>query len=169
MKKSINLILGISFIIFVALIIWINYLMKNNIGDIEYNAKLDDATFNVCNEDRIFQYYSVGTTYIGERKAIRESVFSKLKNETLFLNKESGYITFRFIVNCEGEAGRYRVKMVDENMKETFFENSTIAKLESSIKSLKNWRPGLTKNGNSVDSYYQINFKLENGNIKDIF
>ena len=34
---------------------------------------------------------------------------------------------------------------------------------------LQNWDVGVLKDGTLVDSYYQINFKIENGSIKDIF
>ena len=169
MKKTINIILGISFLIFLSLIIWINYLMKNSVGDIAYDSSIDDSSFIVCNEDRIFQYYSVGTSYIGERKALREEVFTELENKNLKLENKSGYITFRFIVNCKNQTGRYRIKQVDNNFSKTTFKISEIEKLKSALMKLQNWNIGVLKNGTPVDSYYQINFKIENGNIKDIF
>jgi len=169
MKKTTNIILGISFLIFLSLIIWINYLMKHNVGDISFDSSIDDSSFVVCNEDRIFQYYSVGTSYIGERKEVREKIFAELKKENLEFDKETGYITFRFIVNCKGETGRYRFKEVGSDFSKITFKASGIEKIKSAISKLKNWNTGTLDNGTTVDSYYQINFKIENGNIKDIF
>ena len=169
MNKTINITLGLSLLIFLSLIIWITYLVKNNVGDICFDASLDDSSFKICNEDKVFQYYSVGTNYIGERKAIREEVFSQLENKNLKFNNKSGYITFRFIVNCNGQAGRYRFKEVDENFLKTSFKKESVNKLKKSVMKLTNWKIGTLKNNVSVDSYYQINFKIINGEIADIF
>jgi len=169
MKKTINIILVISFLIFLSLIIWINYLMKHNVGDIAYDSRIDDSSFVVCNENRIFQYYSVGSNYEGERKAIREKIFTELKNKHLELDIKTGYITFRFVVNCKGQAGRFRFKQVGSDFSKITFKASEIEKLKSAISKLNNWNAGILSNGTPVDSYCQINFKIENGNIKDIF
>lgn len=169
MKKALNIVLLSSFLILLLLIFWLVYLMKNNVGDINYNPNIDDKLFNVCDETRVFQYYSVGTSYIGERKSIREEVFNYLKDKNVNLDNKSAYITFRFIVNCNGQPGRYRYKIVDSNFKKTDFAKEEIDKLKNAVMSLKNWQAGVTENKVSVDSYVQINFKIENGEIKDIF
>lgn len=169
MKKNIDMILGISFLILLGSIIWINYLMKNNVGDINFDAKIDDSSFKTCNEDRIFQYYSVGTSFKGERKAIRESIFKDLESSGVNFGNKSGYITFRFIVNCNGESGRYRFKQVDESFLKTTFGVSEVKKLKNAVIRLKNWNAGTLKDGTPVDSYYQINFKIIEGEIEDIF
>ena len=169
MKKTFNVILGISFLIFLSLIIWINYLMKNNVGDIAYNSSIDESSFIVCNEERVFQYYSVGTSYEGEQKAIREEIFAELENRDLAFENKSGYITFRFIVNCNGQAGRYRFKEVDINFLETSFKKEDVDKLKIAVTKLTNWKVGTQKNGSPVDSYYQIKFKIIEGKIEDIF
>lgn len=169
MKKYINYILGISFLILLGLIFWINYLVKNNVGDISFDKNLDNPSFIICNEDRIFQYYSVGTSYVGERKVLRQSLYEHLKKENIDLGTKSGYITFRFIVNCNGQPGRYRFKEVDENFFKTNFEVSEVQKLKNAVMRLKKWNAGTLKDGTSVDSYYQINFKIIEGKINDIF
>ena len=143
--------------------------MKNNVGDIAFNSSIDDPSFIVCNEDRVFQYYSVGTSYIGERKALREEIFKELENKNLKLENKSGYITFRFIVNCNGQSGRYRFKEVDSGFSKTTFKISEVEKLKSTLMKFQNWNVGVLKNGTSVDSYYQINFKIIDSKIVDIF
>ena len=169
MKKKINIFFGITITVFLSLIIWLNYLKANSIGDITFDSKIDDPLFTVCNEERIFQYYSAGIGYKGGRKVIREKVFEDLVAENLKLEKKSGYITFRFIVNCQKETGRFRVKMINENLKETIFKDTEIKKLKKSIKKLKEWQSGKIENGPKIDYYYQINFKIESGKIIDIF
>ncbi len=169
MKRYINFFLGIGLLCILVLIVWLNYAMKNNVGDIKFNSKIDDSSFKVCNEDRIFQYYSVGTSYKGERKAIREAIFEHIKDTELDLGDKSGFITFRFIVNCEGVPGRYRFKEVDEKFMQTTFKKDEVEKLKTAVRSLKNWEAGFSSDGLLVDSYYQINFKIIDGQIQDIF
>ncbi|WP_077399125.1 hypothetical protein [Cellulophaga omnivescoria] len=169
MKKTINFILAFSFLLFLSLTIWINYLMKNNVGDIAYDSSIDDSSFVVCNEEQIFQYYSVGTSYEGERKAIREEIFTELENKNLVFGNKSGYITFRFIVNCNGQAGRYRFKEVDSHFLETSSKEDLINQLKVAVMKLNKWKAGTLNNDTPVDSYYQINFKIIEGKIEDIF
>jgi hypothetical protein len=169
MRKKINIVLSVCFVILLALIIWINYLMKNHIGDIEYDSSIDDSSFFICNKKYIYEYYSIGTSYIGERKAIREEVFNQIEKRNLVLDRKSGVITFRFVVNCKSETGRYRYKAINSDFSETTFKDSEVEKLKTIIKGLKNWVSGVNRNGDKVDSYYQINFKIKEGIIIDIF
>lgn len=143
--------------------------MKNNIGDIEFDPKIDSSSYMLCDENRVFQYYSVGTDYIGERKAMRDEIFKALENEHLLFDNKEGYITFRFVVNCNGRTDRFRFKSVNSDLKKNEFPSADIEILEKAIRTLKKWRPGVSIDGNPVDSYYQINFKIENGIIIDIF
>lgn len=169
MRKKVNLILITSFVFFVVLIVLIDFLMKNSVGDIEFDSSRDSPTFNLCNQENIYQYYSVGTHYKGERKAMREEIYQKLKNDKLSMYKRDGVIVFRFVVSCNGESDRYRYKSVDSNFAETNFKESEVEKILAAVKSLRNWVPGKNTKGEKVDSYYQINFKIEKGTIIDIF
>ncbi len=167
MKRFINILLLISFLIALSLTIWGNYLVNNKVGDISLNSKIDDENFIICNKNRISQYYSVGTSYRNGRKGLRKEIYAFLGNRKLSFRK-SGYVSFRFIINCNEEIGMIRIKMVDKDLKETVFDSKSIKTLENSIKRLNNWISGSWKEEN-VDSYYQIIFKITDGEIKDIF
>ncbi|KPM33411.1 Hypothetical protein I595_314 [Croceitalea dokdonensis DOKDO 023] len=143
--------------------------MKNNVGDINFDSQIDDPTFEVCDENRVFQYYSVGTSYIGERKAMREEIFNNIKDINLSFEGKGGYLTFRFLVNCKGKTDRFRFKSVNADLQKNEFPLSDIKMLEKVVRGLKKWMPGVLNDGTPVDSYYQINFKIENGHITDIF
>lgn len=168
MNKKINIVLGVSFIIFSLLVFWIYYSLKNDVGDIKYDSNVDSGSFMVCDADKTFQYYYAGTKYMGERKAIRDEILSSLKTQSLSLENKSGYITIRFSVNCKGEAGMYRLLQIDENYSETTFNDTEVDKLITTVSELKNWKAG-SLNDTPVDSYYQIHFKIKKGRIEDIF
>ncbi len=168
MKKFVNTFLTLSFIIALALTVWMYYLSNNSIGDIKFNDQEDDSSFVICDKDVVLQYYEVGTNYKGGVKTIRKEIYSFLEKEELNFENKSGYITFRFIVNCNGETGRFRIKVINENLQEDKFDVLKINKLKLALKNLINWNPGKIRNSN-VDSYCLIKFKIENGKITDIF
>lgn len=165
MKNKLNLLLLSSFLLAVTLSIWIYYQTNHSIGDITFDENIDNSEFTVCNEDRIAQYYSIGTSYQDGEKAIKKEL-NELINSLSF--NESGIITYRFIINCKNEVGRFRVKMVDSNLKENSFKPNNIKQIQESIKSLNGWKAGKWKD-ESLDSYYVLNFKIQNGKITDIF
>ncbi len=165
MKNKLNILLLSSFLLALILAFWIYYQTTHQIGDIEFDKNIDNSEFKVCNEDRIVQYYSAGTRYQGGEKAVKKEL-KELMNNLNFDNE--GIITFRFIVNCENKVGRFRVKTVDSNLKENIFEADNIKIIKESIKELNGWKAGKRKDEN-LDSYYVLNFKIQNNKITDIF
>lgn len=165
MKNKLNILLLTSFIIDVAVYFWADSLHSSQVGDIAFDASIDNSEFLVCDEERIVQYYSVGTYYEGGEKAIK----TELRELITQLNFEkSGIITFRFVVNCTNQTGRFRTKMVNTDLKETSFNSSNIKQIQESIKSLNSWHAGKWDN-QPLDTYYILNFKIQNGKITDIF
>ena len=161
MKNKLNILLLSSFLLALTLVIWGYYQTTHRIGDIQFDKSIDNSEFIVCNEDRITQYYSVETNYQGGEKNIKKEL-NKLINNLNF--NESGFITYRFVVNCKNEVGRFRIKMVNSDLKENSFKSNNIKQIQESIKGLNGW-----ESGKLLDSYYVLNFKIQNGKITDIF
>lgn len=166
MKSKTNIFLLISFLIALSITIWGYYQATHRIGELEANDKIDDNDFKLCNEDIIAEYYGMNTDYIGGKKAIKSKILSELQ----FLNfKESGLLTYRFIVNCEGEIGRFRLKATNTDLQKIEVDSKNIREIENTLSELKNWNPAINKSGYTYDSYYVLNFKIENKKIVDIF
>ncbi|PHS63364.1 MAG: hypothetical protein COB12_09450 [Flavobacterium sp.] len=165
MKSKLNLFLLISFLIALTLTIWLNYQVTNRIGDLAFNKEIDNSTFKVCDEERITQYYATNSNYQGGKKAIKKEL-KKTTEQLTF--KNSGFVTFRFIINCKGKIGRFRVKTIDSELIENNFEIQKIKTLQTSIENLTKWNAGTWKD-KTFDSYYVLNFKIEQGKITDIF
>jgi hypothetical protein len=140
----------------------------NEVGDIQFDSKIDDPTFKKCNPDESFQYYnfSKGFQYKGEKYEILE-LFKNLFKSDLKLLHETGYITIRFLVNCEGDTGLFRIQQMNNNYKRIFFNKNTVDTIMSFVKSLNNW-PIQEYDGKKVDYYQYLTFKLENGIITEI-
>ena len=165
MKNKLNILLLISFLLASILVSWVYYQKTHRIGDIEFEQDLDNSKFMVCYKDIILQYYSIGTNYKGGKKAINKEL-SKLLKSLKF--NETGLITFRFIVNCKNQIGIFRVKTINSNLKENNFKSENIKLIQESIKRLNGWQAGKVGD-EKLDSYYVLNFKIQDGSITDIF
>lgn len=137
-----------------------------NVGDIPEDPQIDERDFKVCNPDETFQYYnfSKGLQYKGEKAAIKKKFQSvQSKGNTA----DHGYITIRFIVNCEGKTGRFRIQQMDMNYQPDKFPDELVQKLLSTTKSLNGWEIGMYE-GVARDYYQYLTFKIENGELKEI-
>ena len=135
---------------------------------IKYDASLDHKNLSICNEDRIPQYYSSGTGYLGGKRAIKKELIPLINEKKIEFGSKNGFVSIRFIVNCNGEIGLFRVNEIDSDIKATEYSRKTIEELKDIVSTLKNWEVK-TYNENKYDSYYFINFKIEQGLITDIF
>ncbi len=138
-----------------------------HVGDIAFDKKIDSSSFELCNENYHPQYYNTGQGLVfeGEKIAIIKH-FDQYYDPTN-VPKESGYLTIRFIVNCKGETGRYRVQEMDSNYEDIKFSSEISDQLLSLTKSLKGWSfPKDTKR--RWDYYQYLTFKIEDGLIIEI-
>ncbi len=137
------------------------------VGDISADPELDDADFTACNEKLAAQYFHLGQQlpYKGEKYAI-EQAFAKQFVPNPAIN-QSGLIRIRFMVNCEGRAGRFRMIAMDTNYQEQQFDPYITDQLMEITKSLDGWEVGMRKD-ESVDYYQYLIFKIEDGQLKEI-
>ncbi len=145
-----------------------DYAQKSKIyvDDIEYNAQIDNPNFNLCG-DRPFKYFnnSEGIEYYGDKPALEKAFKEKYRGNSV--PKESGLIRIRFIVNCQGEAGRFRLIEMDENYNEKTFNSAITQQLMHITKGLNIWKPKQI-NGEIRDYYMYLIFKLKDGEIVKI-
>lgn len=136
------------------------------VGDLEADPDLDDANFKLCDETRVLQYYNFGKglQYKGEKAAIDdyfpENFKSSQKNDT-------GFVTIRFIVTCEGKTGRFRITGMDNNYQQKDFSDDLTEGLLALTKEMDGWIIGEIE-GRSFDYYQYLTFKLEAGKLIEI-
>jgi hypothetical protein len=141
------------------------------IGDIAFDEKIDSTEFKLCNNDSlVVQYYAFtkivgGKTYLDEKYEV-EKIFEKNYNHKI-VKKESGNIRIRFLVNCKGVSGRYRIIGMDKNYKEKHFDTSITNQLLSITQRLVKWKPFI-KNNIQRDYYQYLIFKIEKGELIEI-
>jgi len=137
-----------------------------NVGDIEFDSKIDHPDFKLCDSTKIYQYYNFGTSYKGEKSALKDTLLSMFTMNEKF-KQVNGIITIRFVVNCKGQTDRFRVKQIDKDYKEAKFDKELVRHLLDITKRTNGWMPGISE-GKPIDSYVHINFIFENGNLKYI-
>ena len=158
-------------IILICLISFYSFAQTSNYakmtGDIQFDEQLDKKDFKLYNEKYIFQYFndSEGLSYEGEKLAIEQVFFERYK--AVVLEKESGFIRIRFVVNCKGETDRFRILASDESFQERIFDNKITEQILQITKELKGWKPKKYQ-GMLCDYYQYLIFKIDNGQIKEI-
>lgn len=138
----------------------------NHVGDIEFDESIDGSDFKKCFVDfSSFQYYNFdGLQYKGEKFEIEE----KLEKLNLQTDKKSnGYVTIRFVVNCDGKTGMFRIQQMNENYTEKQFDKKFVDKLLNFTRSLNGWIPK-EYSGIKINYYQYLTFKIQDGKIAEI-
>lgn len=140
-----------------------------HVGDIEYDPLIDDSTFNRCYpEESTVQYFnfSNGFRYKGEKRALIDLFQSQYK--PVKKKKQNGYIRIRFVVNCEGQSGQFRVLESDMNFEPYKFHSKVVNQLLDITKSLDGWFVVSDESNNAQDYYQYLIFKIKDGKIEDL-
>jgi len=138
----------------------------SNTGDIAFNTALDDPSFTVCNPQIVLQYYNT-TSYYKQHKREIEHYFKSHYQPGTETADQSGYVTIRFIINCSGQTGRFRMYELDTGYKPFTFHSAISDQLMKLAKNLQGWQPAVYK-GKTYDSYQYITFTLKKGLIECI-
>lgn len=141
----------------------------NRIAFINPSETLDsDGNFSICGHiDEITDYYgSTLDTYKGGMSAIKQVVNDALKNVTV--SQESGYLTYRFVVNCKGEAGRFVTEETSLDFVPKKFSNEIRKNFYEITKLLNGWQAFKDERGNTRDAYFYLTYKLKDGQLIDI-
>ena len=140
--------------------------VKKKVGAIEFDQKIDNPDFLVCDEYNIEEYYQVNPKYKEGIRSIQDFFADHLDklNERV---ESDGYITIRFVINCEGRTDRFRAFFVNVNY-ETDTGNELLKKeLIRLVSAMEPWTPG-EYDGKRYDAYQLIKFRLVDKQIVDI-
>lgn len=139
----------------------------NQVGDIVFDKNIDNPDFKRCmDKDYGIQYYndSEGFQYKGEKIAI----IRELEKLNLSSSKKiNGYVTIRFVINCEGKAGLFRVQQMNENYQEQSLDKDLVDRLLNFTESLNGWIPKESE-GRKFDYYQYLSYKITDGKVSEI-
>ncbi len=130
---------------------------------------LTQESFSPCDENpaEYFDYYN-GTPaahFKGKKGGLWALLHEYIKPE--LLEGESGYLSVRFLVNCQGETGYFTTEMSDLDYQEYTFPESLTQHLVAFTSSLKSWQATHIQ-GEARDSYAYIIYKIVDGKITEI-
>ena len=132
---------------------------------IDPEKSLLSEDFKVCNEEHIIQYYNPQrATYIEDKNGLRKFILSNYKNKNY---TDSGYLNIRFVINCNGETGRYVLHQNNLDLEPINFNPDLVKQLFNLTTQLKKWNPNYTRNAYR-DSYMYISYRIEHGEITEI-
>ena len=124
-----------------------------------------NTDFLVCDEHQIYNYYNPEkATYSKGKNKLREFIMNNYDKKSY---TDSGYLNIHFVINCNGETGRYKVYENDLNLEPYSFHPDLKTQLLELTKKLGRWNPNVIR-GQKKDAYMYISYKLKNGEIIEI-
>ncbi len=119
-------------------------------------------------KNNIYYFYSVGGKYPKSSSTVLKEVqtFLLQKNEQY---PGSGYITFRFIIDCEGRLmPGIQVLQTDQQYSVYHFSKNLVNELFAFLKTLDQWKIAKSKEGETFSYKAFITFKIKNGKVINI-
>jgi hypothetical protein len=138
------------------------------VGYIDPKRILDKEAFSPCGAiDTIRDYYNSDPDgrYIKNKNGLLKDIKTQL--DSSLLKNESGFLTFRFVVNCNGEAGWFVSECVDLDYQSKEFDDELRNHLFNILYLLDSWRPVKLREAKQ-DAYFYITFRMIDGKITDI-
>lgn len=136
----------------------------SEVGAIPFDPAQDDSSFQVCNPDYTFQYYNTAAYYKNHKDSISRYLLQNYRLPEGDFSGQSGYVTVKFIINCKGKTGRFRVYEMDSSYQPFRFRPVISNQLLSLVKAIQSWQPASYRN-TVYDSYQYICFRIRNGRI----
>ena len=127
-----------------------------------------DLDFSICQQhSAIYDYYNgePDAGMIGGKPALHKLLTERLNARTF--GWESGYLTFRFVINCEGRAGWFTTEEADLDFQPSSFSEETRHSLLQLLLKIEQWRSCRIR-GEAVDAYFYVTFKLKDGEIIEL-
>ena len=127
-----------------------------------------NSNFSPCeNSNKIHDYYN-GTPHAGLRTGKRgwQKLFQQ-KGNSSNASKESGYLTFRFVINCEGKTGWFTTEEADLDFQPKEFPPELVQHYFDIIEKVDDWRPVVIRQ-KAADAYAYLTLKLKDGELIDI-
>lgn len=140
----------------------------NRVAYIDPDEAIDDQKdFSPCfHLSKINDYYNDDRAQHPGGKGSLWEMLGKNLDETLLKGQE-GYLTYRFVVNCEGEAGRFVTEEADLEYNKIEFSEGLRTHLLQLLLDVPKWK-NLTINGEPRDAYVYVTFKIKNDEIIEI-
>ncbi|MCT4697666.1 hypothetical protein [Tenacibaculum haliotis] len=139
---------------------------KHYVGYIDQSKALLNDKHQLCNDGSIYHTYSSASlkAYKGSKKQFRDAVNTQFNTNNY---TESGYLNYRFLVNCEGNPGWFEIIEMDLDLKEKSLDSKMVNELLTFTSKPKNWNV-ISYDDKPQNYYMYISYRIENGKVTQI-
>jgi len=139
---------------------------KNYIGYIDQSKALLNDTYQLCNDGDIAYTYNGASLkgYKGSKKQFRDNLNIAFNTNNY---TDSGYLNFRFLVNCEGNAGWFEIIEMDLDLKEKPLNPKMVDELFKFTSKPSHWDV-ISYDNKPLNYYMYISYRIENGKVTEI-
>ncbi|MEL7002345.1 MAG: hypothetical protein AAFN93_06370 [Bacteroidota bacterium] len=134
------------------------------VGYINPENALYTDNFSLCGQYAMYGYYhsSAPKIYKGGKNIFRDRVLSSYDHKEY---QDSGYLNFRFHINCRGEVGNIEVNELNADLEIDDMTDELVDKLIDLTRESDNWELFA---GGENNYYMYLNFKIKDGEIVEI-
>lgn len=137
------------------------YLKLNNQEYLDTTTTRNPA----CAKAPFVPYFSVDGKYPRSSETLVADVTAFLRR-TSRRYRGSGYVTFRFVVDCAGyRQPKTQVLQTDATYQPTHFRQELVEELYAFLQTLTDWRTVTIPNGPSANYFTYLTFKISNGKV----
>jgi len=139
---------------------------KHQVGHISQGQYTDNPDFKLCYKEVLWPGHfdkEVGFKYGID--SLRRYFYKNYDHQGI--TDQSGYITIRFVVNCEGKVGLFEVRKIGADYKPKDFHPELVDQLVNLTRALNEWN-AFDFNDFQYDSFTHITFKIDNGELSEI-
>jgi hypothetical protein len=138
----------------------------HQIGFIGSDESFSPSLFKMCDSLKVFQYYN--SFPAGGYKFSKKKLKKRIESLLTDLPLPNGYLISRFVINCQGRAGRFTVNQYDLNLNEVG-KNKLFAKrvTEVLLSDTLQWQP-VVMGGMPRDTYMYVMLKIDHGQLQAI-
>ncbi|WP_350293541.1 hypothetical protein [uncultured Croceitalea sp.] len=141
--------------------------LSTKVGDITANIKVDTLNFKECyGGQNISQYYAFNDKPYKNGKSHLKEYFVENLNQENF-KSFNGLIRIRFIVNCKGETGRYRIHAMNWKYEKQELKIKQKSSIITCLNSYGDFKL-LSNNEFPQNYYFYIILKIEEGLIQEL-
>jgi len=140
---------------------------SNYVGYINLDSALITNRGKLCNPKKIFGTHHGLPEYAFEvsKKHFKTFIQNNYNNNNY---DDSGYINFRFLINCDGIAGWFEIIEMNLDLEEVELNDEMVNQLLKLTYGYECWRQLSVMDKGSIDYYMYISYRIENGKITEI-
>lgn len=138
---------------------------SHDIGDIIFDKNSDKKDFHICDSTNISTSRR-GLAYDKPNGSVERACMQKFQYSSQFASF-SGFVTIRFIVNCQYETDRFRVETMNFDFSKKECPVELTGHLLQIVSALDRWQPSFPRY-DGLDHAKYLNFKIEKGRIVNV-